>query len=203
MYDIMTSIVILVVLVLLVGLEIFLAMRKRWWWGTIPIVMLTAVLLIMNVSANHELSAYKAETLKGTDGNGHQLELTIRYDSEGKLVDFSELRIKDTAGELLDEVFLDFTSSGELVADDSVKIHKEDVQQLIGTRALTGFSIDSETMNSHMVRLSDSSYVGINNIFYAIAAQVGPLLLLYVVCRLVVRYKDRGAGLKRLEIDSL
>ncbi|MCQ4636589.1 hypothetical protein NE619_07595 [Anaerovorax odorimutans] len=193
----------LVVVAALVALELRLSTRKSRWAGLIPIAVVAAVVVFANLALNMTAGAYKTVTRTVEDDNGNQYEIAFRYHKDGELMDFSDLRIKDQNGELMDKVYLSFEQDGRLEIDSDRILYQQIVDRLLDGEKLTGSSSEEE-IEKNMVPLGGGLFVSAGSFWFReILWAIVPMIPVYVIGRLIVHSKRRKDEMKKLRLESL
>lgn len=196
------ALIIFAVSILFLLFQLFLSFRNSKWPGLIPAALIAVIALSLTLHNVHTMHSYTTERLKSQTANGYELGVTIRYDAQRHLVDYSEITIHDKEGNLLDSMWVEFDHQGNIIEDDSSAAYVKEVEKLIGDRKITGSpTLDSD--GEKMIRLSDGAYATPFIFLYFSAFPCLFLLLIHIIVRVAAKRKRLNKELKKVKIDNL
>ena len=179
----------------LIGLEIRLSKKEKWWYGMIPIAIIVAIFFIGLGWFLTTLNDYPVHTETKLLKNNTTAEIYIKTDSSNKVVTFSDLYIYDENHTLLDSQSF---STSESTRYGTV------IQDLVKDYNLFGTSFDKEWVsNNQAVYLSSGTSVFLNGYMISMLILLLPFIAIYIINRRIINNIRKKSELKKLNIESL
>jgi len=195
---IIPTLIALAAVTVLVIMEIRFSAGKTIIFGLIP-MMIVAVLIggicVCGAVAqkNHDVSYDRYEMSRG-----FYADIYMQTDGNGRTVAFSPLEIRDKDGVLVDQT--DILTSDYKDEDSQ---YKEIIAYFIGKHNLKGESVDTEDVRKSIIFRDGSTYASfrLSSLFRLLFICEIPLLVILILGKLRIRYKQKKAELKKLEIE--
>ena len=199
MSDVLYDIIFVILAALIVVVQVFLSSRKNWAWGLIPVAAMAVAGILACTSFSSTLQSYNTELWKEADRNGNTLELVVRTDAKGNVVDFSDLQLRAKDGDLVKSEALMFHDDGTLEGE-LLFTSEQELKELLKGRRLTGAS---KEIGRKSMWTGEGQYYEIDSTTGVMLSATLPLLLVYLAGRLAVGAKKRENELKQMQIRSI
>lgn len=180
----------------LLFVEYVLSKKKQWYWGIIPIFVVSAVLLGFFIDS--DLHLQKTQNLMDVYAmkNGMKAEMRLKQDETHRVIAFSDLQITDRNGNLRDEASIRYQEESIICR------YSKAAEYFKGKYSLDGDSSPISMMNESAVVYGDWSITP-NSFLRIDFLLLIPLCFIYLCNRIFERKERLRKELKEIGLKFL